>query len=122
MDHSPGFLKLATEAKTRIQEISIEQAQARLKQNPKAVLIDVREYNACIEYGAEQKPQMLPRRIKPHFACGSHERMPTQNDNSLSSFLSYFFQALAQFQFFSGEQFIAEAANFSERRCVTKNK
>ncbi|HZF00403.1 MAG TPA: rhodanese-like domain-containing protein [Methylomirabilota bacterium] len=45
MDHSPGFLKLATEAKARVQEISIEQAQARLKQNPKAVLIDVREDN-----------------------------------------------------------------------------
>jgi len=45
MDHSPGFLKLATEAKTRIHEISIEQAQARPKQNPKAVLIDVREDN-----------------------------------------------------------------------------
>jgi rhodanese-related sulfurtransferase len=43
MDHSPGFLKLANAAKTRTKEISIEQAQARLKQNPEAVLIDVRE-------------------------------------------------------------------------------
>jgi rhodanese-related sulfurtransferase len=45
MDHSPGFLKLVTEAKTRVREISIEQARARLVQNPKAVLIDVREDN-----------------------------------------------------------------------------
>ena len=45
MDHSPGFLKLADDAKTRTREISIEQAQARLKQNPKAVLVDVREDN-----------------------------------------------------------------------------
>lgn len=45
MDHSPGFLKLANEAKARIQEISIGQAQARLKQNPMAVLVDVREDN-----------------------------------------------------------------------------
>jgi rhodanese-related sulfurtransferase len=45
MDHSPGFLKLVNDAKTRVREISIEQAQAWLKQNPKAVLIDVREDN-----------------------------------------------------------------------------
>ena len=43
MDHSPGFLKLVNDAKTRVHEVSIEQAQARLNQNPKAVLIDVRE-------------------------------------------------------------------------------
>ena len=43
MDHSPGFLKLVNDAKPRVQEISIEQAQARLKQNPHAVLLDVRE-------------------------------------------------------------------------------
>jgi rhodanese-related sulfurtransferase len=45
MDHSPGFLKLASDAKTRVKEISVAQAQARLRQNPKAVLIDVREDN-----------------------------------------------------------------------------
>src|SRR5277367_2147730 len=43
MNHSPGFLKLANDAKARIKEISIEQAQARLKQNSKTVLLDVRE-------------------------------------------------------------------------------
>ena len=43
MDHSPGFLKLTNDAKSRIREISIPDAQARLKQNPNAVLIDVRE-------------------------------------------------------------------------------
>ena len=43
MDHSPGFLKLVNDAKTRVREISIEQARARLAQNPKAVLLDVRE-------------------------------------------------------------------------------
>jgi len=45
MDHSPGFLKLVNDAKTRVREISIEQARARLAQNPKVVLIDVREDN-----------------------------------------------------------------------------
>lgn len=43
MDHSPGFLKIVADAKTRVREISIEQAQARLLQNPKIVLLDVRE-------------------------------------------------------------------------------
>ncbi len=43
MDHSPGFLKIVAEAKTRVREISIEQARERPAKNPKAVLIDVRE-------------------------------------------------------------------------------
>ena len=43
MDHSPGFLKLVDDAKARVHEISIEQARERLKQNPRAVLMDVRE-------------------------------------------------------------------------------
>jgi rhodanese-related sulfurtransferase len=43
MDHSPGFLKLVNDAKARVREITIEQARERMKQNPKAVLLDVRE-------------------------------------------------------------------------------
>jgi rhodanese-related sulfurtransferase len=43
MDHSPGFLKLVAEAKTRVREISIDQARAWLRQNPKIILLDVRE-------------------------------------------------------------------------------
>jgi len=43
MDHSPGFLNVVNDAKTRIREISLEDARARLAANPKAVLIDVRE-------------------------------------------------------------------------------
>ena len=43
MDHSPGFLKIVADAKTRIREISIDQARAWLRQNPKVVLLDVRE-------------------------------------------------------------------------------
>jgi rhodanese-related sulfurtransferase len=43
MDHSPGFLKLVNDARARVQEITIEQARERLKQNPKVVLLDVRE-------------------------------------------------------------------------------
>ena len=43
MDHAPGFLKLVNEARPRVKEITIEQARARLAQNPRAVLMDVRE-------------------------------------------------------------------------------
>ena len=43
MDHAPGFLKMVNDAKGRIREISIDQARERLKSNPKAVLVDVRE-------------------------------------------------------------------------------
>jgi rhodanese-related sulfurtransferase len=43
MEHAPGFLKLVNEARPRVKELSLEQARERLSQNPKAVLIDVRE-------------------------------------------------------------------------------
>jgi rhodanese-related sulfurtransferase len=43
MDHAPGFLKVVNEARPRVKEITIEQAHERLKANPRAILIDVRE-------------------------------------------------------------------------------
>ena len=43
MNHAPGFLKLVDDAKTRIREITIADARARLVANPAAVLLDVRE-------------------------------------------------------------------------------
>lgn len=43
MDHAPGFLKLVDDAKSRIKEISIDEARARLQKNPNAILMDVRE-------------------------------------------------------------------------------
>lgn len=43
MDHSPEFLKVVNEVRPRIKEISIDEARVRLAQNPKAILIDVRE-------------------------------------------------------------------------------
>lgn len=45
MVHSPGFLKIVSEARARINEITVNQARARLQQNPQAVLLDVREDN-----------------------------------------------------------------------------
>ena len=43
MDHSPGFLKVVNEARPKVKEIAVEEARARLKQNPHAILLDVRE-------------------------------------------------------------------------------
>lgn len=43
MQHSPGFLKLVDDAKSRIEEITIADARRRLAENPSAVLLDVRE-------------------------------------------------------------------------------
>ncbi|MFL6229726.1 MAG: rhodanese-like domain-containing protein [Pyrinomonadaceae bacterium] len=45
MEHSEGFLRLVEDAKTRVREVSVEEARARLKANPAARLIDVREDN-----------------------------------------------------------------------------
>jgi len=45
MQHSPGFLQLVNEAKSRIKEISVADTRARLAANPAAVLVDVREDN-----------------------------------------------------------------------------
>src|SRR5262245_3076922 len=43
MDHAPGFLKIVNEVRPKVKEVTIEQARTRLEQNPKAVLMDVRE-------------------------------------------------------------------------------
>ncbi|HTB84380.1 MAG TPA: rhodanese-like domain-containing protein [Candidatus Sulfotelmatobacter sp.] len=45
MQHSPGFLKLVTDAKKSVNEISVAEARALLTANPKIVLMDVREDN-----------------------------------------------------------------------------
>ena len=43
MQHAPGFLKLVNEARSRVKEITVDDARERLARNPKAVLLDVRE-------------------------------------------------------------------------------
>src|SRR5690349_3476832 len=43
MEHSPGFLKLVTQERPYVKEISIEQARERLGKNHQLVLMDVRE-------------------------------------------------------------------------------
>jgi len=43
MDHAPGFLKMVNEVRPKVKEVTVEQAKRRLRENPKAVLVDVRE-------------------------------------------------------------------------------
>jgi rhodanese-related sulfurtransferase len=43
MNHTPGFLQLVADAKTRIRELTVSETRARLIANPAARLIDVRE-------------------------------------------------------------------------------
>src|ERR1700732_2521620 len=45
MKHSEGFLNIVIDAKTRIREVSVEDARRRTVANPDAILIDVREDN-----------------------------------------------------------------------------
>jgi rhodanese-related sulfurtransferase len=54
MDHSPGFLKVVNEARPYVKELTVEQARERLAQNPKAVLMDVREDSEWHKQHAEQ--------------------------------------------------------------------
>ena len=42
MKHSPGFLKIVEDAKSRVREVTVEETRKRLE-NGKARLIDVRE-------------------------------------------------------------------------------
>jgi rhodanese-related sulfurtransferase len=43
MKHSPGFLKIVDDAKSRVKEETAAQALARIKEHPDAILVDVRE-------------------------------------------------------------------------------
>jgi len=43
MKHSPGFLKIVDDAKTRVREVTIQETRARLAANPAAKFVDVRE-------------------------------------------------------------------------------
>jgi len=43
MQHASGFLKIVEEVRPRIRELTVDQARARLRENPSAVLLDVRE-------------------------------------------------------------------------------
>jgi rhodanese-related sulfurtransferase len=54
MQHSPGFLKLVNDAKSRVREVTVEQLRARLAANPNLVLLDVREESEWVAGHATQ--------------------------------------------------------------------
>jgi rhodanese-related sulfurtransferase len=45
MKHSEGFLRLVSDAKSRIREVTVEQTRERIDTDPSVKLIDVREDN-----------------------------------------------------------------------------
>lgn len=50
MEHTEGFLKLVTEVKPRVREITVTQAKERVDSGDKVIFVDVREDN---EWDAE---------------------------------------------------------------------
>jgi rhodanese-related sulfurtransferase len=54
--HSPGFLKLVQDAKTRVRECTVDDVKARLGRGEKLHLIDVREES---EFAAGHVPQAV---------------------------------------------------------------
>jgi rhodanese-related sulfurtransferase len=51
--HSPRFLKIVEDAKSRVHEISVDQVQVKLQGGEKFVLVDVREES---EYAKDHLP------------------------------------------------------------------
>src|SRR6266576_1646995 len=45
MKHSESFLKVVNDAKSRVREVTVDETKQRMKANPDAKLIDVREDN-----------------------------------------------------------------------------
>lgn len=43
MEHSPGFLKLVNDARSRVREITVDEAVSLLAAKPDVILLDVRE-------------------------------------------------------------------------------
>lgn len=56
MKHTPGFLKIVNDAKSRIQELNVADVQAKLDTRHPFVLVDVREES---EWNAGHLPQAI---------------------------------------------------------------
>jgi rhodanese-related sulfurtransferase len=53
MQHSPNFLKLVNDAKSRVNEVTVEQTRELMNGTPPAVLLDVREDHEWLNGHAE---------------------------------------------------------------------
>ena len=65
---------------------------------------------------------MFAHGVELEFAGGGDERVPVEDDYFFAGGPGGFSEALAQFQFFGGKEFVAEAADFPKGRGFTKNK
>ncbi len=54
--HSPGFLKLVQDAKSRVRELTVDQVKAKLDRGEKFTLVDVREES---EWARDHVPQAI---------------------------------------------------------------
>jgi rhodanese-related sulfurtransferase len=54
--HSPRFLKLVEDARTRIREVTVDEVKARLDRGDKFLLVDVREES---EWARDHLPQAV---------------------------------------------------------------
>lgn len=53
MQHSPNFLKLVDDAKSRVNEVTVEQVREMMDRTPPAFLLDVREDHEWLNGHAE---------------------------------------------------------------------
>ena len=74
------------------------------------------------EAGFNQKSEVFAEGVKMEFPSGGDERMLTQDDNAFSMFSRQPFEPNAEIDFFTGEQFFAEAANFTKRSGFAKDE
>jgi rhodanese-related sulfurtransferase len=65
MQHSPGFLKIVAEARSRVKELSVNDVKAKLARTASFVLVDVREES---EWAAGHLPKAV------HIGKGVMER------------------------------------------------
>ena len=54
MAHSPAFLGIVNDTRPRVQEVTVDETLDRLRENPNAVLIDVREESEWNKGHAQQ--------------------------------------------------------------------
>lgn len=53
MEHSPNFLRLVNDAKSRIREVNVDQLRQMMRRDPPPVLLDVREDHEWLNGHAE---------------------------------------------------------------------
>lgn len=71
---------------------------------------------ACLD----QKSEVLAERVKVELSRGGDQRMLSKDDDAFSMFSREPLEPNTEIDLFTGEQFFAEAANFTKRRGFAK--